>query len=224
MTTTTATANPAQSLYASLGQRTDTKATTVDDAQSRFLTLLTTQLQNQDPLNPMDNAEVTSQLAQISTVDGIERLNASLQKLLDGTTDAQALQAASLVGRGVLVPGTALQLTQGASFGGIELTGSADEVTVAIKDANGLVMRTINLGALPEGVHPFAWDGKTDNGTPAADGNYSMSISAERGGEAVTASALALGQVSSITRGGQGMTINVGALGVFTMADIKEIL
>jgi len=224
MAVTTVDNNPAQAIYESLGKRAESKATAVDDAQSRFLTLLTTQLKNQDPLNPMDNAQMTSQLAQISTVDGIERLNATLQKMLEGTNDAQTMQAAALVGRGVLVPGAALQLVQGAAVGGLELSGSADEVSVAIKDANGLVLRTLNLGALGAGIHGFTWDGNTDNGTPAAEGNYSVSIAAKRGGEMVTASALALGMVSSITRAAQGMTVNVGVLGAFTLTDIKEIL
>lgn len=223
--TTSASSNPASTTYASLnGTKAAASTTATDAAQSRFLTLLTTQLKNQDPLNPMDNAQMTSQLAQISTVDGIERLNATLQKMLDGTNDAQAMQAAALVGRGVLVPGASLQLLQGAAMGGLELDSPADEVSVAIKDANGLVLRTLNLGALGAGTHAVRWDGKTDNGTPAVDGNYSMSIAAKRGGEAVTASGLALGLVSSITRAAQGTTVNVGSLGAFTMADIKEIL
>lgn len=224
MATPTVSSNPAQSIYESLGTRTETTTSTLDDSQSRFLTLLTTQLRNQDPLNPMDNAEVTSQLAQISTVDGIERLNATLQKMLEGTNDAQALQAAALVGHGVLVPGSALGLVQGTALGGVELGGSADEVSIAIKDANGLVLRTLNLGALDAGIHGFSWDGNTDNGTPAVDGIYNVSIAAKRGGEAVTASALSLGMVSSITRAAQGTTVNVGSLGAFTLADIKEIL
>jgi flagellar basal-body rod modification protein FlgD len=223
--TTATTSNPAQSLYESLGKRsTDGKTTALDDAQNRFLTLLTTQLKNQDPLNPLDNAQVTSQLAQISTVDGIERLNATLQKMLSGTNDAQAMQAASLVGRGVLVPGAALLLVKGGAMGGVELSGPADEVSVAIKSASGQVLRTLDLGALSAGIHGFTWDGTTDNGTPAVDGNYSVSIVAKRGGQPVTASALALGGVSSITRTGQGMTVNVGSLGSFGLADIKEIL
>lgn len=224
MTTPTVNTNPAQALYDTLGTRTETGTTSIDDAESRFLTLLTAQLRNQDPLNPLDNAQVTSQLAQISTVDGIERLNATLQKLLDGADSSQTLQAAALVGRGVLVPGSALGLVGGSALGGVDLAGVADEVNVAIKDANGMVLRTLNLGALDAGVHPFGWDGKTDNGTPAADGAYSVSIAAKRGGETVTASALALGLVSSVTRAGQGMTVDVGSLGAFTLADIKQIL
>lgn len=224
MATTTATTNSSQSIYDALGKRAENKSSALDDAQNRFLTLLTTQLKNQDPLNPLDNAQVTSQLAQISTVDGIERLNATLQKMLSGTNDAQAMQAASLVGRGVLVPGSSLQLVQGGAIGGLELNAPADEVSVAIKSSSGQVLRTLNLGAMNAGIHSFTWDGNTDNGTPAVNGSYGVSITARRGDEPVTAHALALGGVSSITRTGQGMTVNVGSLGSFGLADIKEIL
>ena len=213
----------AADIYAALNV-TREGSTATEDIQNRFLTLLTAQLKNQDPTSPMDSAQMTSQLAQISTVDGIERLNATLQKMLGSTTDAQAMQAAALVGRGVLVLGAALQLAGGAAVGALELSGPADQVTVAIKDASGLVQRTINLGALPAGIHGFSWDGKTDGGAQAVDGNYSVSIAGEQGGKSVTASALALGLVSSITRAAQGMTVNVGSLGAFTLADIKEIL
>lgn len=111
-------------------------------SENRFLTLLTTQLKNQDPLNPMDNAQMTSQLAQISTVDGIEKLNATLQSLVDNSTDSEALQAAALVGHGVMVPGSGLSLQEGTALGGVELTDAADRVRVTIKDGNGLAIRT----------------------------------------------------------------------------------
>ena len=226
MTTAVAnsTSNPAADIYAALNVARDNRSSATADIQNRFLTLLTAQLKNQDPTAPMDSAQMTSQLAQISTVDGIERLNATLQKMLGSTTDAQAMQAAALVGRGVLVPGSALQLVEGAAVGALELAGPADAVSVTIKDASGLVLRTLNLGAMPGGVNAFSWDGKNDGGAPAVDGSYSVSIAAEQGGKKVTADALALGQVSSITRGAQGMTVNVGSLGAFTLADIKEIL
>ena len=221
---TSATSNPAADIYSALNVARDNKSSATADIQNRFLTLLTAQLKNQDPTAPMDSAQMTSQLAQISTVDGIERLNATLQKMLGNTADAQAMQAAALVGRGVLVPGSTLQLVEGAAVGALELAGPADEVTVTIKDASGLVQRTLNLGALPAGVNGFAWDGKNDAGAPVADGSFSMSIAAEQGGKKLGANALALGMVSSITRGAQGMTVNVGSLGAFGLADIKEIL
>ena len=193
------------------------------EAQDRFLKLLTTQLKNQDPLNPMDNAQMTSQLAQISTVDGIEKLNATLQKLLSSSVDAEALQAAALVGHRVMVAGGGLQLAEAGAVGGVELGATADQVTVTIKDANGIVMNTVNLGRLDAGVHNFVWDGKTDAGVRAANGAYSISVSAARGAEKVAATALQLAGVQNINRGSQGVSLNLGARGLVTLNDIKQI-
>ncbi len=222
---TTVAANPAESIYASLGTRTDKKSASVaNEAENRFLTLLTTQLKNQDPLNPLDNAQLTSQLAQISTVNGIEKLNVTLQKLLSGMEDSQAMEAASLVNRGVLVPGSSMTLGEQGGIGGLELATAADETTVTIKDGNGLVIRSLNLGALAAGIHPFVWDGKADSGAQAAPGNYSYSISAKNGTNTSSASALAYGLVQSVTRNATGLSLDVGTLGAFTMADVKQIL
>ncbi|HQN45730.1 MAG TPA: flagellar hook assembly protein FlgD [Rugosibacter sp.] len=198
-------------------------ASATNDAQDRFLKLLTTQLKNQDPLNPLDNAQMTSQLAQISTVDGIEKLNATLQKLLSSSNDSEALQAAALVGHQVMVAGSGMQLTDAGAVGGVELAANADQVKVTIKDANGLVMNTVNLGLLEAGVHNFVWDGKTDAGVQAVNGNYSMTVEALRGGDKVVVTPLQLAGVQNINRSSQGVSLNLGALGLVTLNDIKQI-
>ena len=193
------------------------------DAQDRFLKLLTTQLKNQDPLNPMDNAQMTSQLAQISTVDGIEKLNATLQKLVASSLDGEALQAAGLVGHQVMVAGSSLQLGDNGAVGGLQLDAAADQVSVTIKDLNGLVMRTLNLGDLDPGTHNFTWDGMTNAGAKAVNGNYGIEVAAKRGTEKVVAAALQLGAVSNINRSTQGITLNLGNLGLVKLGDIKQI-
>lgn len=223
MTTAVATSNT-QSLYDSLNAKDASKLSALDEAQNRFLTLLTTQLRNQDPMNPLDNAEMTSQLAQISTVNGIEKLNASLQALLSNITDSQAMQAANLVNHGVLVPGSSLTLGESGAIGGLELTAPTDETIVTIKDANGLVIRTLDLGALATGIHPFAWDGKNDGAAQAALGKYSYSVSAKTDGKDASASALTFGLVQAITRGSGGLSLDLGTLGAYTLNDVKQIL
>jgi flagellar basal-body rod modification protein FlgD len=223
-TTGTNATTASESFYASLAGGTTKKATTMAEAEDRFLTLLTTQLKNQDPLNPMDNAQLTSQLAQISTVNGIEKLNATLQTLLSNMTDTQAMQAATMVNRGVLVPGASMALGESGGIGGFELATGVDDMTVTIKDANGLVMRILSLGAQDAGIHPFVWDGKTDAGAQAVLGNYSFSLAAKRGGEATTATALAYGLVQAVTRNNGTLTLDVGSLGAFGMTDVKQII
>ncbi len=225
--TTTATASAASTtaLYESLnGTKVAKKSDEIDAAENRFLTLLTTQLKNQDPLNPMDNAQLTSQLAQISTVDGIERLNATLSKLISGQSESQAYQAASLVGRGVLVPGMGLELVSGQGISGIDLGGPADAVKVEIKDANGLLIRTLQLGPQETGVHAFAWDGTADSGAVAVDGRYSVTVTATRGSDTVNAERLEFGLVDSVVRQGTSMNVNVGRLGGFGVNEIRQIL
>mgnify|MGYP000861092142 CR=1 FL=1 len=226
MTSTSAVTDSRQSLF-DFANSASTKASdkgSISEAQNRFLKLLTTQLKNQDPLNPLDNAQVTSQLAQISTVSGIEKLNATLQTLLDGMSVSQTTLTANLVGHVVLVPGSGLQLASGASAGGIELAGSADEVIVNIKDANGLAVKTLSLGAQAAGVHNFTWDGTTDDGRNAADGTYSISVKATRGGEAVSATALSFATVRSLVRNGADFMLDLGSPGLATMDDVKQIL
>ena len=214
----------ASALYASLNGTKAKASSTTSDAQNRFLTLLTTQLKNQDPLNPMDNAQMTSQLAQISTVDGIEKLNATLSKMIDSQSQSQTVQAAMLVGHGVLVPATGMDLKDSSAVAGVELAAPADAVNVEIMDANGLVVRTLRLGEQEAGTRAFAWDGKSDTGAQVVDGHYSMAIRATQGGDKVTATALAYGEVDSVVRDGQGLSVNVGKLGGFGMNDIKQIL
>ncbi|OHC69782.1 MAG: flagellar biosynthesis protein FlgD [Rhodocyclales bacterium RIFCSPLOWO2_02_FULL_63_24] len=226
--TTTATSGisaTAQSLIDSVNGTASKKSTsTTGEAQDRFLKLLTTQLKNQDPLNPMDNAQMTSQLAQISTVDGIEKLNATLQKMLSSTVDAEAMQAAALVGHQVMVVGSGLKLTDNGAAGGVELKAAADQVVLTIKDANGLAIKTMDLGDLEGGTHNFAWDGKTDAGAQAVNGTYSVSVVAKRGGEKVEASTLELAGVVSVSRSGlEGVTLDLGQLGLAKMSDIKQI-
>jgi flagellar basal-body rod modification protein FlgD len=223
VTSTTTTA--AQQVLAGLARKESTATTSkVEAGQDRFLKLLTTQLKNQDPLSPMDNAEVTSQLAQISTVDGIERLNATLASLVAGQQSAETLQAAALVGRGVLVPGAAMTLSKNGAIGGYDLTAGADKVLLSITDANGLEVAQVDVGAQEAGAHSFTWDGTTVGGERAADGTYRLSVKASSGESAVSASALQLGVVSSVVRGASGVDLEVGALGIFQMNDIMQIL
>jgi len=137
-----------------------TAATSTKDAAGsadRFLKLLVAQMQNQDPLNPMDNAQVTSQMAQINTVNGIEKLNTSVEGLSGQFTQMQALQGASLVGRDVIVPGNLLDVDDGVAQGGFDLGSTSDTVNVQVLDANNKLLDTLELGKLGTGMHSFDW-------------------------------------------------------------------
>jgi flagellar basal-body rod modification protein FlgD len=225
MTTVSSTASSSD-IIASLNAKStsSTSTSTTQGEQDRFLKLLVTQLQNQDPLNPLDNAQVTSQLAQISTVSGIEKLNTTLGTLVGAYNESQSIQSAGLIGKTVLVPGSGLALTAGAAFGGINLTGPADQVTVSITDASGNVIQTQTLGAQAAGTVDFSWDGKTAAGATAPDGTYKFSVTATQGGADVTANALQVGTVSALVRGSSGFLLDLGALGIVDFASVQQIL
>ena len=194
-----------------------------EETQDRFLNLLVAQMKNQDPLNPLDNAQVTSQMAQLSTVQGIEKMNASLQALSAGMGSNQVAQAASLIGHGVLVPGDKLSPAEGENAFGFDLTLPADKVTVSITDAAGRPIRNIDLGSKQSGVNVLAWDGLTESGTAAPSGQYSFTVNALQGGQKVGATALNLGMVSSVSQGSQGVQLNLGSSGSAGYADIRQI-
>jgi len=191
----------------------------VQETQDRFLKLLVTQLRNQDPLNPMDNAQVTTQMAQLSTVSGIEKLNATLQAM----ATSQSLQAASMIGHGVLAPGSGIELAGGMAFGGFSLDQPVDKLVVTIKDSNGNTLHKVDLGAQKAGVTTFQWDGATDSGATAADGTYKFEVSAVQGGKDVTADALALAKVDSVTLGSNGVMLNTSQLGALDLNQVKQI-
>ena len=225
MATTSAT-NSATNTYAALNStatKTATK-TAAEEQQDRFLTLLVTQLKNQDPLNPMDNAQMTSQMAQMSTVSGIEKLNTTLNSLVDDIGMSQSMQAASMIGKGVLVPGSGLKLSDGAAYAGINLASAADQVTLKIMDSAGNVVQTEKLGARDAGVFNIGWDGVLADGTKAADGNYTFSVEAVQGGNKVTATALQIGTVSALVRSSNGFLLDLGSLGTVDFSDVQQIL
>jgi flagellar basal-body rod modification protein FlgD len=222
--TTVSGSNPVSAdLLASMNPKATT-ANAVDDAQNRFMTLLVTQMKNQDPMNPMDNAQVTSQFAQLSTVTGINKLNDALGTLQSSYQASQTLQATSMIGHGVLVPGSNVALSSEGALMGADFTSPADTAVVTISDASGRTVRTMNLGSQKAGIVPIAWDGKTDKGEAAAVGDYSFTIQATQGGSASKATALSFGQVSSVTTGAAGIKLNVPGTGTVSMSDVRQIL
>ncbi|QKV54522.1 flagellar hook assembly protein FlgD [Comamonas antarctica] len=150
VTSTSATANGATNSASS----TDPAA-----AQDRFLKLLVAQLNNQDPMNPMDNAEMTTQMAQINTVVGINELNSTMAAMSSQFTAMQVLQGTSMIGRTVLSEGNTLGTpVDKISTAAFDLSGTAADVKVNIKTAAGTVVDTVTLGSLDAGRHYFAWD------------------------------------------------------------------
>ncbi|MDH4192520.1 MAG: flagellar hook assembly protein FlgD [Betaproteobacteria bacterium] len=198
-------------------------ASQTQEAQDRFLTLLVTQMKNQDPLNPMDNAQLTSQLAQISTVNGVQQLNTTLNSLRGDIGGLSALDAVALAGRQVLVNGNVLPLAAGHAAGGFELAQPADQVTLTVLDANGVAVHRAELGAQAAGIHSFDWDGVTDAGAVAAEGIYTVTLQASAQGQAAAVTALSLARVDGVMRGADGINLNLGTLGTRSLADVRQV-
>jgi flagellar basal-body rod modification protein FlgD len=212
-----------------------TTAGSVEEATDKFMTLLVTQLKNQDPLNPLDNAQITSQLAQLSTVTGVNKLYTTLESLKASYQASESLQAANMIGHGVLVKGDRVQLVDGKSILGVELDSAADKVEVIITDPKtGKDVQTLDLGKNKAGVIPIAWDGVVDpknlgpDGKPVVlkNGEYLIRVVATREGEEIDdARTLSFDSVASVTTNAKdGVKLNLPSMGVVSMADIKQIL
>ena len=178
----------------------ESSTSAADDLQDQFLTLLTTELQNQDPTDPMDNSEMVTQLAQISTISSIEDVTSTLVGISGQISAAETLQASALVGNGVLIDGNVIQVDSGvATTFGVTLDGDADSVSVTIKNSTGTVVRTLDEGSMSAGTQSLSWDGLQDDGTTAADGAYTFSISATTDDVAVANTALKYALVTGVT-------------------------
>lgn len=223
-TVQSSTATQGNDFLASLGTSNSKSASTTDQIQDRFLKLLTTQLKNQDPLNPLDNAQMTSQLAQINTISGIEKMNTTLGKMLDVYNAGQGMQAAGLIGKYVLVGGNNLALANGQAAGGVLLKEAADQVTVNVLDGAGNVVQSQQLGAHDAGNIAFSWDGKKNDGTQMPAGNYRFTVSALRGGNKVDATALQVGMVNAVTRNNGSFLLDLGSAGQVSFADVQQII
>lgn len=189
--------------------------------EQRFLKLLVTQLKNQDPLNPMENAQLTSQLAQMSTVSGIEKMNATLQTMLERSTAGQMMQAAGMVGRWALTPASSLPAGEGPAAFAVELPSSAASVQALVTNAAGVVVRTIDLGAQPGGLHDAAWDRLDDAGRPAAAGAYQVRVVAANGSAPVPASTLVYEQVGGVAPGPAGVSLDLAGGRRVALTDVR---
>ncbi|MGE8639977.1 MAG: FlgD immunoglobulin-like domain containing protein, partial [Achromobacter sp.] len=199
----------------------------------QFLKLLVTQLQNQDPLNPMQNAELTSQLAQISTVEGITNLKNTMLAISGQIDVSQSMNAVAMIGKGVLIPGSKVKVgVDGDNAAervvtpyGLDLQGDAQKVQVRISDSNGAVVRTIEMGEQKTGVYTLNWDGKNDSGVALDAGAYTVSVLATDGdGKKVNAEVLSYGQVKSVAYSTNGLRLDLGLDGQTSMLDVRKVI
>jgi flagellar basal-body rod modification protein FlgD len=203
MTTTNAVTATSAATTAAAATKT---GNTMGEASDRFLKLLVTQMQNQDPLNPTDNAQITSQMAQINTVTGIDKLNTTMTTMGSTFTQMQMMQGASLVGHQVLIEGNQLSMgTNGKATAGYELAAKAATVQIDIMDAAGNKLDTVTQSSVGAGQQGFQW-------TPPAGTSTSgltFKVTATAGGKAVTATPLMSDQVDAVSTSNGALTLEL---------------
>jgi flagellar basal-body rod modification protein FlgD len=190
-----------------------------------FLTLMTAQLQNQDPLDPTDSNEFLSQLSELSTVEGISQLNTTLTSLSGSMLSSQALSSAALVGQTILAPASSASYVSGSTLSGaVQVPDGASSVVLTITDASGATVDQMALSP-NSGLQNFSWNGTTAAGTAAPSGTYSVSATAVVSGTNESATTLLAGSVASVTLDAStnSVTLNSPQLGAVPLSSVQQI-
>ncbi len=194
--------------------------------QDVFLELMVTQMQNQNPLEPQTNSEFVAQLAQFSSVEGLDKLNNTMGNFVGSFQSSQALQASSMVGRFVKVEtDTAFLGKDGIVAGTIYLPQTTDDLKIKISDASGALVAEELMGVQKAGEITFAWDGKDEAGTQLEPGYYEFEVFADIDGEEVQVETALSANIDSVTVGASGaITLNIAGVGSVPMSAVREIL
>ena len=200
----------------------DINANDPANAQDRFLKLLVAQLNNQDPMNPKDNAQMTSQIAQINTVTGIEQLNATVKGLVSQFASQQLLQGSAMVGRQVLVEGDSMAVNAEThiGYGALELSEPAADVKVQVLNASGKELGVVELGALKEGRYNFEWDGSAHPDS----GPLHFKVLATNGTSEVAATPLTIDHVAAVSVENGALQLQLARGDTIDYAAIKSVL
>jgi flagellar basal-body rod modification protein FlgD len=196
-----------------------TAGTTSAQAQTdRFMKLLVAQLNNQDPMNPMDNSQMTSQIAQINTVSGIQDLNTTMKSIATQFGAMQSMQGASMIGHTVQADGNTLSMDNSSGSpvgtGAFNIAADASSVTVKVMSPGGQLLDTVNLGAVTAGNHSFNWTPTNYSGT----GTPTFSITANQGSQTITSSTFVQDTVASVNTDATTGTLNLALKGGTTVA------
>jgi flagellar basal-body rod modification protein FlgD len=186
--------------------------------QTDFLTLLVAQLKNQDPMNPMENADFTAQMAQFSSLEQLMNVNENLEILTTSANATNSAQAMALIGKEVKAAGENIHVKNGVGSDiSFELPESASKVLISIEDESGNVFRTIEQTSMSAGAHQIAWDGKGQYGAPLPDGLYTYSVSAKDDNGSVMA-------VETFTRGIVDTISFDNGIGYIHIGELKYML
>lgn len=194
--------------------------------KDEFLNLLVAQLNNQDPLAPQDNGAFIAQLAQFSQVEGIGKLNTSMDSMVSGYQSSQALQASSLVGRKVIIPTDKAVVDTSETFkASLVLPAASSNVYVNVYDSAGSMVNRVNLGQQAAGNVSFMWDGKDASGNTLPPGTYKFEAQATYGGETKGLYTMLPANVDSVTLGQNGgeLMLNLAGLGSIGLSKVQVI-
>ena len=197
-----------------------------DLGQEDFLELMVTQLQNQDPFEPLQSGEFIGQLAQFGTVSGVGELNDSFSNLASSLTSVQSLGATNLIGKSALIPSDSLSLKEGESVKGtIGTSTPANNVNVNIFDAAGNLVQTIPLGVVNEELQEFVWDGTDVSGDQAPEGEYFFSVVGRQGEDSVALDTYTYKRIESISLGenSNSVRLNVESGGELKFSEILRV-
>ena len=236
--------NPYASLGIAIGNTSSTSDSSASNAtgggaqslnMDSFMTLLTTQLQNQDPTNPMDNSQMVAQLAQFSSLEGINQLNTTVSGFQSTLQANQVMQAASLVGKAAIVKGSTgylynSQASDGSTqasgmIGAVDVPTGATSVSVNITNSAGQVVKTLSVPTNGDPRPTFSWDGKMPDGGPAPAGTYSFSANATVDGKGQAAQTYVGAVIQSVGVTSSGPQLNLdGGLPAAKLSDVVEII
>lgn len=194
-------------------------------AMEDFMSLMTTQLQNQDPLKPMESGDFLGQIAAFGTVSGIGDLQTSFDSFSKAMQSDQAIQGSALVGRSVLVPSSIGNMTaEDGLKGQINVAEPVTDLKVQIYDESGVAVRKIEMGAA-DGYTNFTWDGLDDNGEALAPGVYQFKATGTVSGDNTAFATAVVAKVDSVLvgSGSQGLTLNLGGIGSVPFSETQEI-
>ncbi len=203
---------------------TDTE--TQELGQDVFLELMVTQMRNQNPLDPQDSSDFVAQLAQFSSVEGLDKLNNTMEGFVGSFQSNQALQASAMVGRFVKVDTDTSYLgADGLVAGTIELPQSTDDLSIIVYDSAGERVAEEQMGTQVAGDVPFAWDGSDGQGEQLPPGYYRFEVFAKIDGKQVQVNTALSANVDSVSVGANGtISLNVAGVGPVSMSQVKEIL
>ncbi|MCP5365749.1 MAG: flagellar hook assembly protein FlgD [Hyphomicrobiales bacterium] len=199
---------------ASLGQQAATSQSKLDEDLNKFLTLLVTQLQNQDPLEPLDTHEFTAQLVDFANVEQQIQQNSHLETLITAQTTGQAAASVAYLGTQVEAQSDQIPLQDGEASASYTLSEPAAKTQILVTDAQGNVLFS-ESGATTTGQHTFHWNGTDTNGNVVADGAYQLQIAAEnQDGELIDVPTTVKGTVDSVSFADGAFTLHLGELEV----------